>query len=196
MSLPPGMLYAFTDFETTGLDQLDKPIQVGMIITDSNFKKIGNFSAYLRPYNWVIYMYLDENKNWQWHDKNIPAYNVHKISTDKILNGMDYSEWAFMLQSFLDRVEGGFNRLILVSDNGQFEYNMMQKIYKDLDHCSQAIQDSCPFPFHYSPWCTNFITNLTGNDRDKTKQTHDAWGDVEDLYNRFMKSLKDLKIIQ
>jgi DNA polymerase III epsilon subunit-like protein len=42
--------YISIDFEATGLDTVkDEPIQVGLVVADSDFRLIDSFSALIRP---------------------------------------------------------------------------------------------------------------------------------------------------
>lgn len=162
------------DFETTGVDSSlysqDWPIELGGLFIDMDFKIYDFFNELI---------YWDYLGNKDWYDEYKPAYDVHNINYQNwIQNAYDRFTIMDILNEKINNLkELDFDRFIILSDNAQFEYNFMRKIF-----------NGYRFPFHYSAWDLNLLFNL--NNIERTKHIHRALPDVLDMYSDLIKNFK------
>lgn len=128
--------YAICDFETTGLDvEVDYPIEVGLILTAPDLSAVAIVDELIL---W------DEAMN-RASLQDIP-YRVHGITPQEILDkGERYTDVAATIELAVNSTKRKhkLDRIILFSDNAQFEDKFMRKLL-----CAGAV----PWPFHYCTW--------------------------------------------
>jgi oligoribonuclease (3'-5' exoribonuclease) len=171
--------YVFTDFETTGLKitETDLPIEIGMILTDDDYNILDTLSCYINPF---------DNTKSGWTDYELQAHKVHTIPFFTIKNeGITPLEVVNKIHQLVDRqknIDKYNSRFIIMSDNGQFEYNSMQMLYKLADK-------SDFFPFHYAAWDVNILINSVQKIM-KGKVSHKAIQDAFRVYKAVIRALE------
>lgn len=120
MKLPKKNVYAICDFETTGLDPVkDHPIEVALLFCDHEL-------TVLRAYESLI-----------WCPQEVftmEAFAVHKILPRKLLTAPIKSKVAGSIATVCEDFK---QRIVLVSDNAQFEHGFMKQLFPVV------------WPFHY-----------------------------------------------
>jgi len=171
--------YIFTDFETTGLKitATDLPIEIGMILADDEYNILDSYSAYINPF---------DSAKTSWTDYELQAYKVHNIPFTTIRNeGLLPLRVVNEINDLIDKqknIDKHNSRFIIMSDNGQFEYNSMQMLYKIVDK-------SDSFPFHYAAWDVNILTNSVQKVM-KGKVSHKAIQDAFRTYKTVIRALE------
>lgn len=177
-------IYCFTDFETDGVAPYDySPIEIGCIFTDYKFNIIATYENLINPYP-----ANRKAKHWS-NDSELAAFNVHKISFQHLedlgevpLNiSKDINYKLNHIKSIRPDLEK--SRVVIVSDNAQFEYNCMRKLYK------MAKQEDI-FPFHYTAWDTNMLLNIEQPEIGDPKPVHRALADAGLLYVSVVRALE------
>ena len=79
-------------------------------------------------------------------------------------------------------VDKYINRYIIMSDNAQFEYNLMQRLFKLADKKDK-------FPFHYAAWDVNILINSVQKVM-KGKVSHKAIQDAFRAYKAVIRALE------
>jgi len=171
--------YLFTDFETTGLKitKTDLPIELGMILTDDEYNILDTLSCYINPF--------DSSKT-SWTEYELQAHKVHTIPFYKIKEeGITPLETVNKIQTMIDnqnKIDKHNSRYIIISDNGQFEYNSMQMLYEVADKPEL-------FPFHYSAWDVNLLINSVQKVM-KGRVSHKAIQDAFRVYKTVIRALE------
>lgn len=133
------------DVETTGLEEDDFAIEIGMIIVDQTFKILDAYSTLAIPPIEVMNR-LTENDT-TWAASAAEAYAIHKISVNDVLNeGLDYSLLAQRIKQLAVQYTLNKRKPILISDNAYF----------DTFHFTKIVPNKNQF-FHYSTWDTNLM---------------------------------------
>lgn len=171
--------YLFTDFETTGLNITSSslPIEMGVILTDDEYNILETEEIYINPF--------PIEKTGGWEGEELDAYKVHNISLSIILtNGSDPTEVVKILERMLDRYRLGNGqnvRFIIMSDNGQFEYNAMKKLFE--------LAGESNFPFHHAAWDVNILVNSVQKVL-RGKGSHKAIQDAFRTYKTVIRALE------
>ena len=171
--------YVITDFETNGLNitGTDVPIEIGAILTDDEYNILDTLDSYINPFN------VDKNK---WDEYDMQAHRVHTIPFNTILHeGVEPAIITELIQVMLDKqkVKDKYpSRYIIMSDNGQFEYNAMQKLFA-------LANKSDIFPFHYAAWDVNILINSVQKVQ-KGKGSHKAIQDAFRTYKAVIRALE------
>ncbi len=172
--------YLFTDFETTGLKITSEslPIEIGILITDDEYNILDTVSMYINPFNGT-------KIDWQDGDEQ-NAYKIHKIALKTILKeGVDPITVTEMIARMLNpyRIEPTqHTRFIIMSDNGQFEFNCMKKLY-------ELTNGLYTFPFHYAAWDVNILINSVQKVH-KGRGSHRALQDAFRTYKTVIRALE------
>lgn len=169
--MKPNDVLFICDFETTGIGPDDYPIELGGIFTDCNFKALDFFDEL------IFWKYLGTD---DWNDEYKEAYKMHKIDFDYwIKNSVPRNVAIEILEDKINRLKNKkYNRFIIVSDNAQFEYNHMKKLYGDFG-----------FPFHYTAWDVNLLFALNNIEEDDDA-AHRAFSDAMGIYFTLIKNFK------
>lgn len=174
------IVFCIIDFETTGLDPVkDYPIEIGCIFTDNEFNVLDKYSEMIR----IGYGYMKPFAK-TWHPKFTEAAKVHKIDFDEWNEKAKYSKEIIQqltVKSTEYKLTG--KKVILLSDNIQFDYRFMVKMFQreDIDN----------IPFHYAGWDINLLCELTGIERPKKNKKHRALSDCDGLLET-LQSIKEL----
>jgi DNA polymerase III alpha subunit (gram-positive type) len=179
----PTDIFCICDFETTGVDcNLDYPIEVGVVFTDSNF---------------ILKDTVDELIMWDelhkecselnsekliWPSKYLDGYKyAHKIEAEEWLqNSKSVNYVAEKIYNICEKLRTKDCRLpIIVSDNAMFEYNFMKKLFDNSDF---------DFPFHYTAWGTNLL--VESSKTSEYKPIHRAFPDCCDQYHMVMRMME------
>lgn len=158
MGWPDDWAFCICDFETTGVDtEKDFPIEVGCIFTDSRFVLLRTFQSIICTQQVVDRIVGDKSKKIvliEWPDEWRPAYKVHRIPAEYIgLRGEHVDDIATGLTKITSdlRLRLGINRIILLSDNAQFEYRFMRRLF-----------EGKKWPFHYCAWDSSILLEGSG----------------------------------
>jgi len=180
------------DFETTGLDfRKDYPIEIGGMFTDSDFNILGTYRSLIKFSRLVTE--ITENND-QWPEKYLGAYKVHKIDASVISSETNSYEdrligvkpphiIAEQLYELCSIYNKGKRKVIIVSDNAQFEFWFMKKIFED---------SNVEFPFHYCAWDTSMLLELSGV--GDPSHTHRAFTDATSLYQALVRARERLNL--
>jgi hypothetical protein len=171
--------YVITDFETNGLKitSTDVPIEIGAILVDEEYNILDSLSYYINPFN-------DDKAGWTEYE--LQAHKVHTIPFYTIKN--EGYPPLFIVEKLNKMIETQKNidkynsRFIIMSDNGQFEYNSMQKLY-------ELAGQSGSFPFHYAAWDVNILINSVQKVM-KGKVSHKAIQDAFRTYKSVIRALE------
>jgi len=174
--------FVFMDYETTGIDTSritkDRPIQIGLVLTDSKFKKLLEYQRYIK---WDSIMeILFDNK---WPEEFQGAYKVHKIEPETIFVEGEYpytirQELNFHLKKYCNN-----RKPVIISDAPNFEMFWTEMIY--------GSRQSKSFPFHYNAWSIYPTFQLLDVNMDK--KPHDALSDAKLLHKGMLEVSKKLK---
>lgn len=180
------------DFETTGLDfRKDYPIEIGGLFTDSDFNILGTYQSLIKFS--ALVTEITENND-QWPKKYLGAYKVHNIDAsvissetssyeDRLIGVKPPHIIAEQLCELCSIYNKGKRKVIIVSDNAQFEFWFMKKIFED---------SNVEFPFHYCAWDTSMILELSGI--GDPKPVHRAFGDAGLLYQSLIRARERLNL--
>ena len=172
-------LFCICDFETTGVNpDEDYPIEVGLIVCDHRFVIFDTYTSIIAHRDLIAHVNDDV-----WPDDMVDAYNVHQIPFLLVASGKHPSEIVEDIQTLIMRYRARHNakRLILVSDNAQFEYRFMRRLYCDV---------GAYFPFHYCAWDTSLL--LEGSGVGDPKPDHRALADCALLYRSLIVAFERL----
>ena len=181
--------YVFIDFETTGVPaEAHYPIQVGMIVTDSMFQVVGTYQSMI---GWDdLIKEIKEIKPLQWPEKYKDAEQYHKISVIRYnMEGNENPNYVVVhtIQDILNKILQNYHiedfRIILISDNIQFEWQLLRRMFREAD--------SAPWPFHYCGWDTSLLLNTVGVG-DPENPPHDALMDASGMHLAVVRSLEKL----
>jgi len=168
-------LFCICDFETTGTDpDTDYPIELGCIFTNQNFDIVGLYSDLIFNENMRMMV------NWdQLGERAEEAYKIHKIPFTTVQHlGIDYRTVAERVDNLVRDLKLIYqvNKVIILSDNAQFEYRFMKKLF-----------GKTKFPFHYSAWDSSLYLSVSGV--GDPKPVHRALPDAFALYKNIIRSL-------
>ena len=171
--------YVITDFETTGVKvaDIDVPIEIGMLLVDEEYNALDTISCYINPFS------ADKAS---WNEYELQAHKIHMIPFTTIKDvGLTPIAVIRKIEEMIEqqnKVDKYSNRYIIMSDNGQFEYNSMQMLYKLANKLNE-------FPFHYAAWDVNILTNSVQKVM-KGKVSHKAIQDVFRTYKTVIRALE------
>ena len=155
MGWPSDWAFCICDFETTGIDtKKDFPIEVGCIFTDSRFVMIHSFECLLTcPTVRNMLEVGGSGDPLSWPTEWKPAFRVHGIKAKKLAeDGAAFSTAAISILEIIEALKSrGFRRIILLSDNAQFEYRFMRRLFKGQK-----------WPFHYCAWDSSILLEGSG----------------------------------
>ena len=182
------------DFETTGVNpDIDYPIELGGLITDSELNIIDTYNELIIPdLKTIQEWFIKVNHRDEWAPSFKSAYEVHKIDYLELTNeAITYSEAVHKLNRKLGLIkqETKAKRVIIVSDNAQFEYNFMIKLYSIGDN--DLIAEG-KWPFHYSSWDTSLILEYLVPEIGDAIPVHRAFQDATRLYRQLVRAFEKL----
>lgn len=168
--------YFVCDFETTGVNTAkDYPIEIGGVFLDYKFNIIEVIDQL------IYYPEVAEKDFWDRHDWY--ASTIHKIDFD------EYKSNAVPPINIVKEIKKKMDPCdawpIIISDNAQFEYNFMQKLFTDAGKS---------FIFHYSAWDTNLLLRLSGI--GDPIPVHRAFEDATLLYRNLIRAMEKLGFFQ
>jgi len=172
--------YIFTDFETTGLDipGEDLPIELGMVLTDDEYNILDTLSFYINPFK--------DREKLTWNEHESEAFKVHNVPYSTVRDeGVSPLIAINAIHDMINKQKGvdKYNsRYILMSDNGQMEYNCMQTLFK-LENKQNE------FPFHWAAWDINILINSVQKVM-KGKVPHRALQDAFRMYKVVIRALE------
>lgn len=174
------------DYETTGVDLADPkvvPIELGYVITDIDLHPIDEDNLLI---NWGF----DGIGQWSdYSDSAEYAYSVHKIGLEELcIHGTTPEDAAYCLHhaSAYNKPEDG--RMILISDNIQFEWNLTKQLMAKFWPVDSPM--SPPWPFHYCGWDTSVLQLVKEIEfNDPPNPPHRALPDVKLLLDTVRKAL-------
>jgi len=180
--------YCFIDFETTGVPAEEHySIQIGMIFTDSKFQVLETFKSFI---GWEELIKAVDANDLKWGDRFQDAEQYHKISAEKYVYECAKNEYSapfsvvsesYRLMRIIREDYGDADsRFILISDNIQFEWQLLRKLYKE---------SSAEWPFHYCGWDTSMLLCTVGTG-DPENPPHDALLDASGLHLAVVRSLE------
>jgi DNA polymerase III epsilon subunit-like protein len=174
--------YVITDFETTGLkvNKNDLPIEVGMLLVDEEYNVLEILYSYINPFG-------DQRDKAEWTEYEQKAQKIHKIPFNTIIEqGKTPLEITKMVDKLLSVVRDTDSRnnirIIIMSDNGRFDYNAMEKLYE----LAGKIEN---FPFHYAAWDVNILINSVQK-VPKGKGSHKALQDAFRTHKAVLRALE------
>lgn len=210
-------LFVITDFETTGTDVLynDYPIEIGIMITDKHLNVLDMFSSLINIHKIAPQMFDIEgetpnNKTGKfapsdiaskcekvkWNKMCSGAYKVHKIPAEDIVKAPPPESVVVDINSRLNKAvkllpeKEQKKKKIIVSDNIQFEYILMERLYKEFSVNKSEERNNNDWPFHYCGWDTSLLLELTGVG-DPNGVPHSAMGDVSILHTHLVRALEE-----
>lgn len=178
--------FVILDFETTGLSPTNsRPIEIGLLLLDSDFKKTGEYSSYI---TWNSFRTRDQK---EWNKKEVGAYDVHKIPFNKILTkGIAPYD---VVKKVADVGKGLIkNELkpILISDNAMFDGSFLDDLFYTFDEDYRNY-------FHYSIWDTSLLFSLVKRNNQELypniEAVHNSLGDCEITHGMLLEALEVLK---
>jgi len=169
VAYPPGCndVFFIIDYETTGVEKNDVPIELGVIVVDSEWNELDRMESLIYS-DYAISM---NTENWN------KAKEFHGIDQEKIKHK---GTFAGHLAKKWNPING---RLILLSDNIQFEWRHTEWLFGFID---LKITDI----FHYCGWDTSILSLFTSF-QDPTGTDHRALSDVEGLLNELKRVAKN-----
>lgn len=174
-------IFFILDYETTGVDpKTDYPIEVGVVITDSNFNVLKTYESLIRWEEIVA----DQDGKEDWISRWSMAYNYHNISVKEYLEGCKHVDEVVtdlqLISAKYSMCKDG-TKPILLSDNIQFEYNFTKKMFGHVQ---------APWPFHYCGWDTSLLLESTSvGDPDIVE--HRALSDASGLHRHIIRALEE-----
>jgi len=185
-------IFFVCDFETTGLDfRKDYPIEIGGLFVDSDFNVLGTYRSFIK-FSKLSEEILDNDNRWP--EKYLGAYKVHNIDAavistetisyeDKLIGVRPPYIVAEDLTELCSTYNKGERKVIIISDNAQFEYWFMKQIFEDAN---------TEFPFHYCAWDSSILLELSGI--GDPKPVHRAFGDAGKLYQSLVRARERLNL--
>jgi oligoribonuclease (3'-5' exoribonuclease) len=152
MSIPTDHILCLCDFETTGVDAAtDHPIEVGMILLNHRLETLAECSTLIRPEG--LHELADYEAN-TWRPPFDRGFAYHKIGPREIgARGIERTlvalDIATLVRCALDGSTDGKGRAILTSDNIQFEWQFMKRVFAGSG-------------VHYCGWDTSLLLEVTG----------------------------------
>ena len=182
--IPEDHILFLCDFETTGLSpEYDYPIELGGLFLDHNLNIIESYNE-LICWEDILEKELsklvsEEDLKCIWTGSSVKAFEFHKIDPYDYLSGIEPKDAINKLYRIIN---GNFEnkKIIITSDNAQFEYNFMKKLWTENEH-SKFVD----FPFHYCAWDTSLLLETTGIG-DPKDVPHRALKDVGLLYKHLI----------
>lgn len=165
----PDQRFFIIDYETTGIDtEKDDPIEVGIIVTDSQFNLIETYESLIK---------CDlAGRDLEW----LHAFKVHGITPDVLASrGILACDAGRSIHSLAQKHTTS-RKPILLSDNIQFEWAFTKKLLAGLE-----------WPFHYCGWDSSLFLELAGV--GDPKPAHRALADAGLLHAAILKSIGGLK---
>jgi len=177
--------FAWTDFETTGLSEQDRPIELAIIMTDEQLNEVDRFQSLIRMNHPDQFMGSLVGQTPVWLPKAQEAAKVHKIKASEILDAPLARFVGIDLIKFLAQYGGntGRKKPILVSDNPRFEDQMLNALVVE---SGVKVKHS----LYYNMWSPIMLTTALGLGRPK--KNHRAMGDVEGMLGHVRKAAKIL----
>jgi len=181
------------DFETTGLDpRKDYPIEIGGLFLDSGFSILGVYQSFIGFPELSRRILSNEN---EWPEEYVEAYQFHKIEARTIIGKPESLEERLIdlrpslivaedLTGLCSVFNKGPKKVIIISDNAQFEYWFMMRIFDDAQ---------VEFPFHYCAWDTSMLLELSEIESSKD-YNHRSLNDVGKLYQRLLRARERLNL--
>jgi len=184
------------DFETTGVDpDVHYPIELGGLLIDNCLNIIDVYHALIKvPKDaWDLFYREHDHKytvvKSDWIEPHDSAYSIHGITVQELMQfGKEPIDVCSELLSFLNRYRK-YGRVIITSDNAQFEFNFMKKLFKMANMLDQ-------WPFHYSAWDTNLDLCLFAPDIGDAIPVHRALPDAFRLYRQLVRYAERIKFFE
>ena len=153
-NIPEDVVLCICDFETTGVDTAkDHPIEVGCVLVDNDLKALGEYSALLRDAALAQHTNLRPGRA-EWNDRAAEGAGFHKIPYAEVRRaGVAWANAPCAISALCNRFRPEDGRVVLCSDNVQFEWHYMQVLYR-----AAALL----WPFHYCGWDTSLLFEMTG----------------------------------
>ncbi len=174
------MSLIFFDFETTGINPSDFPIEIGMVFCDEHLLIKDLYSSYIA---WT------EMRDWdEWPDNYLNAYNIHKINLRVLKQqGELANECVKQIVEKVDKNCSNIDKMkpTLVSDNAYFDTVFMKKLFEYSDYNFNDY-------FHYTTWDINMLYVPTNTKKAKS-HTHRALDDAANMYHRTLRALEKIK---
>lgn len=179
------------DFETTGVNpDFDFPIEIGGILTDNNFRILDTYKSLILYPEVKELLEKTKNKkdsNYVWPQCWAPAFNVHKIQADELIRCGELP--ITVMNNIVDCVskfKSKYTKTIILSDNAQFEYSFMKKIFKSIenDNIFHKI-------FHYCAWDSSIL--LEGSGVGDPIPVHRAFEDSALLHTALIRACERVK---
>lgn len=165
MNLPKNVHLALCDFETTGVNpDKDDPIEVAVLLLDPTLHIVGAYES-------LIQQEVDLASD------ALLAYRVHGIDYRALKDAPSRASVAMGVRNLVARAPKGA-RVVLCSDNIQFEWKLMERLLG----CAGS-----GWPFHYCGWDTSLLLETTGI--GDPKSAHRAMADVGLLYRAVLASV-------
>jgi len=174
--MPPNYkdVFFIIDYETTGVGKNDVPIEVGIIVTDSEWTELDRMES-------LIYSDYSIQLPPDYWDK---AKEFHGIDQETIKHkGIFASRVAKKIHDLAKKWNPVCGRVILLSDNIQFEWKHTQWLFNYIDLDVTDI-------FHYCGWDTSLLSLFTSF-KDPSGTDHRALSDVEGLLNELRRVAKE-----
>lgn len=177
------------DFETTGLDpDKDYPIELGGIFTDKDLNGIDIFhKLILLPDDTFELLVKQENGTFVWKEEAMGAYRVHGIAPEELKrSGLPPETCVEKLLEKIDYILSISGKklkdtaVIITSDNAQFEYRFMKKLFK------MASMES-KFPFYHSAWDTNLCLQFFAPEIGDAIPVHRSLQDALRIYRQLVR---------
>lgn len=154
------------DYETTGIEQTDVPIEVGIMITDTDFNELDRMERLI----FSDFAIKASKEYWN------ASKAFHGIPQKEVMiYGVPSGDVAAELLHKAEKWKPKEGRIILMSDNIQFEWRHTKWLL------SQIGLD-VPDVFHYCGWDTSSLSLFT-DFKDPKDTAHRAISDVEGLVN-------------
>jgi len=136
------------DFETTGVDTTrDQPIEIGCVFVNHELEVLAEYEALLKDPLRLGGFVSDGH----WTNRAVEAYHVHKIPAAALDAGASWQRAASRILALCDTFRPPLGRVVLTSDNIQFEWHYMRSLF--------AVAD-LPWPFHYCGWDTGLLLEM------------------------------------
>lgn len=161
--LPGGECLALCDFETTGLYDGAKAIEVAVLYLDADLRIVASVDS------------LIQNKDFD--DRDWEALRVHRITPPMLEFAPDRVAVARRILDATTRAKEitRSKRIVLCSDNAHFETSFMRQVLGD------------EWPFHYCTWDTSLLLEPLGIG-DPKSPPHRAMADVGLLYDALLRA--------
>lgn len=168
-------VFFIIDYETTGVGKNDVPIEVGIIVVDSEWNELDRMQSLIRS-DYAISL---STEYWE------KAKEFHGIEQETIKHkGVFASHVARQIHEKAKKWNPISGRVILLSDNIQFEWRHTEWLLNLID---LKITDI----FHYCGWDTSLLSLFTSF-QDPSGTEHRALSDVEGLLNELRRVAKEV----